>query len=311
MLVFWSTNSLGSDPVKTEAQEAKQQAKLLPIQLEASIDKRRLPLGHDQMQVTDLSGWAGDRTDPTFGRLVQQIETLATPPWVRHRIAALEADIRVERRRAEHGAELERALDARVATLVASERTLQRRIEELLAVSSAATEPTNKTAIHSPVLTPPADARPHGTEETLMLDVLAVVSLIECKKPLKCIDGIDETRASDFGDSSDPNTRALTRLVTAIETCSSIRIPRTLRYSAADLQPVIDIFPSARPNDWRAFLGLVALGTVADEDKGTVIATLGRSVTPEVLTDMEAMSPLAGPNIHEDVAALRASLVTS
>ena len=62
VVVLWSTTSVKSDWVKTEAAEAASRKLLIP----ALIDNTRIPLEFRRLQAADLSKWDGATSDPEF-----------------------------------------------------------------------------------------------------------------------------------------------------------------------------------------------------------------------------------------------------
>jgi hypothetical protein len=58
VIVLWSASSLKSSAVHDEANHAKEQKKLLPVQLESG---GKQPIGFGNIQAADLSGWDGSR----------------------------------------------------------------------------------------------------------------------------------------------------------------------------------------------------------------------------------------------------------
>jgi len=69
LLVLWTPSSVASRWVRTEANEALQKDKLLPVLL----DDVRPPLAFRQIQCFDLTGWQGDPADPRLPRLADEL----------------------------------------------------------------------------------------------------------------------------------------------------------------------------------------------------------------------------------------------
>jgi hypothetical protein len=69
LVVLWTMASVGSRWVRTEADEAMQQNKLLPVLL----DKVRPPLAFRQIHCFDLIGWQGAHDDPRLARLAGEL----------------------------------------------------------------------------------------------------------------------------------------------------------------------------------------------------------------------------------------------
>ncbi len=66
VLVLWSSDSLGSEWVRDEAEQARNENKLIPV----CLDGVQPPLGFRQSQSLDFSGWSGDATATQFAELV-------------------------------------------------------------------------------------------------------------------------------------------------------------------------------------------------------------------------------------------------
>jgi hypothetical protein len=73
LLVLWTPASVASRWVRTEAHEALQKDKLLPVLL----DDVRPPLAFRQIQCFDLTGWHGHRADPRLARLADEVRARA------------------------------------------------------------------------------------------------------------------------------------------------------------------------------------------------------------------------------------------
>jgi TIR domain len=73
VVVLWSAKSVASRWVRTEAYEALQGDKLLPLLL----DEVRPPLEFRQTQTIDLTGWSGERADPRIAHLLADLSALA------------------------------------------------------------------------------------------------------------------------------------------------------------------------------------------------------------------------------------------
>ncbi len=114
-----ATYAVVSDPVRSEADRAKPAGKLRPVRLDDPFDEGRLPLGHDRRQIAYVGQWRGDRTDPMWTALLTEIETLATPPWVLHRIEAKEAELRTERMRRQQAEARSNANETEISSLLA------------------------------------------------------------------------------------------------------------------------------------------------------------------------------------------------
>lgn len=75
-IVVWSQQSIQSDFVRDEAEEAQQRNVLVPV-LKESV---RPPAGFRQIQTADLSRWTGGGGHAEFRRVLRGIEYLAGPP---------------------------------------------------------------------------------------------------------------------------------------------------------------------------------------------------------------------------------------
>lgn len=71
VIALWSKRSVDSQWVRSEASEANQRGILVPIRIEADAKE---PLEFRRVQTADLAGWDGDRDNPTFQRLLPDIE---------------------------------------------------------------------------------------------------------------------------------------------------------------------------------------------------------------------------------------------
>jgi len=76
VVVLWSSSSLDSKWVRDEAQQARDENKLIPVRL----DGVQPPLGFRQAQSLDFSGWNGDSQVETFANLVASARHLIGPP---------------------------------------------------------------------------------------------------------------------------------------------------------------------------------------------------------------------------------------
>jgi len=76
VIVLWSRTSVDSDWVRDEAQQAREQKKLIPIRL----DNVQPPLGFRQVQSLDLGGWKGDSNASGFASLVDSARRLLDRP---------------------------------------------------------------------------------------------------------------------------------------------------------------------------------------------------------------------------------------
>jgi TolB-like protein/Tfp pilus assembly protein PilF len=74
VVVLWSREALASDWVRSEADHARQQQKLVQV----SVDETRPPMPFDQIQCGDLTGWEGDTGSPAWRKLVASLSQLAS-----------------------------------------------------------------------------------------------------------------------------------------------------------------------------------------------------------------------------------------
>lgn len=72
VVVLWSSASVVSEWVRDEATQARDEGKLLPVQLDAT----RPPLGFRQRQALDFAAWSGAPSDPVVGQLVDAIRVM-------------------------------------------------------------------------------------------------------------------------------------------------------------------------------------------------------------------------------------------
>ena len=76
VIVLWSTQSVRSRWVKTEAAAAADRDCLLPV----LVEDIAIPFEFKRIQTAMLMNWRGDDSDPEFNRLVEAIEQLAKEP---------------------------------------------------------------------------------------------------------------------------------------------------------------------------------------------------------------------------------------
>jgi TolB-like protein len=69
VIVLWSAQSLGSEWVRDEAEQAREQNKLIPVRL----GELQIPLGFRQTQALDFAGWNGDARAGPFAGLVASV----------------------------------------------------------------------------------------------------------------------------------------------------------------------------------------------------------------------------------------------
>jgi TIR domain-containing protein len=87
VVVLWSKRSVESPWVRTEASDGNQRSMLVPIRIE--VDAKE-PLEFRKVQTAELAGWGGDRENPTYQKLLRDIDRVISsePP-------AREAHVRV------------------------------------------------------------------------------------------------------------------------------------------------------------------------------------------------------------------------
>jgi hypothetical protein len=79
ILVVWSAYSRGSEYVRSEAATGLYKNKLI----QTRVDSAAPPRPFDQVEVTDLSLWSGEREDPSWRRVVQAVRLFAGAPGAR------------------------------------------------------------------------------------------------------------------------------------------------------------------------------------------------------------------------------------
>jgi ABC-type nitrate/sulfonate/bicarbonate transport system permease component len=135
-VVFWSTNSVGSDNVRHEATIAKQQGKLIPALLE-NLGADAFPMGLYSIQCANLSKFVGGLSDPEWRKLQQEIEAKLMPPWVRRAIDGVEAELVAERARREAAERRDQTLQDQITKEARGQQDLKRERDRALAETSA------------------------------------------------------------------------------------------------------------------------------------------------------------------------------
>jgi adenylate cyclase len=69
VVVIWSADAVRSHWVRSEADRARADAKLVQL----AVDGTRLPMPFDQIQCADLSGWAGETAHPGWGKVIASV----------------------------------------------------------------------------------------------------------------------------------------------------------------------------------------------------------------------------------------------
>ncbi len=69
VLVIWSAEAVKSQWVRSEADRARAQDKLVQL----AVDGARLPMPFDQIQCANLTDWTGDVAHPAWSRVVASI----------------------------------------------------------------------------------------------------------------------------------------------------------------------------------------------------------------------------------------------
>lgn len=72
VVVVWSAEAVKSQWVRSEADRARMDNKLVQI----TLDGARLPMPFDQIECADLSKWTGDRADPEWRNVLSSVEEL-------------------------------------------------------------------------------------------------------------------------------------------------------------------------------------------------------------------------------------------
>jgi adenylate cyclase len=72
VLVIWSADAVKSEWVRSEANRAREDRKLVQL----SVDGVRLPMPFDQIQCADLAGWAGETDAAAWRKVVSSVEAL-------------------------------------------------------------------------------------------------------------------------------------------------------------------------------------------------------------------------------------------
>ena len=75
VIVLWSSKSVSSRWVKTEAGEGAARDILVPV----LIEKVRIPLAFRRIHAADFTAWNGKDTEPSFQRLVEDLTALLGP----------------------------------------------------------------------------------------------------------------------------------------------------------------------------------------------------------------------------------------
>ncbi len=76
VVVIWSAEAASSEWVRSEAERARADHKLVQL----SLDGAELPMPFDQIQCADLNGWAGEADMPGWRKVVASIAELTGPP---------------------------------------------------------------------------------------------------------------------------------------------------------------------------------------------------------------------------------------
>src|SRR5579871_989577 len=72
VVVIWSTEAASSEWVRSEAERARSERKLVQL----SVDRAAQPMPFDQIQCADLAGWSGDLEAPGWKKVVASITEL-------------------------------------------------------------------------------------------------------------------------------------------------------------------------------------------------------------------------------------------
>lgn len=137
VVVLWSPRSVSSRWVRAEATQADRANKLVPVKIEACD----LPIIFELTHTADLAGWKGDRSDPAWQSLADDLRRLLRPAGDEAVASPLPTEPVVEQP-ATPGGEAERARVAEAAQ-AASDDELAKALERLaLKRSSVLLEPT-------------------------------------------------------------------------------------------------------------------------------------------------------------------------
>jgi adenylate cyclase len=79
VLVIWSADAVKSEWVRSEANRAREDRKLVQL----SVDGVRLPMPFDQIQCADLADWAGDADAAAWRKVLGSVEALVRPAGAR------------------------------------------------------------------------------------------------------------------------------------------------------------------------------------------------------------------------------------
>ena len=72
VVVIWSAEAVDSQWVRSEANRAREDGKLVQV----TIDNERLPMPFEQIHCADLSGWSGDPDTPAWRTVLSSLTTL-------------------------------------------------------------------------------------------------------------------------------------------------------------------------------------------------------------------------------------------
>ncbi len=76
VVVIWSSEAANSEWVRSEAERARADHKLVQL----SLDGAELPMPFDQIQCADLNGWSGETDAPGWRKVIASIAELTGPP---------------------------------------------------------------------------------------------------------------------------------------------------------------------------------------------------------------------------------------
>jgi TIR domain len=113
-IVFWSSVSISSRNVRHEATIADQQGKLIPVLLEP-LTVQQFPMGLYAQQAVNLVDWNSDLNHEEWCKLRREYEAKLMPPWVRHQIDQLEAELVAQRARCDKVERRDKVLQAQIA----------------------------------------------------------------------------------------------------------------------------------------------------------------------------------------------------
>ncbi len=148
-MVFWSGHSVNSDEIVHEAMLAKSSGKVIPILLEP-LEFGQVPMGHSTAQAIVIP--QEGLTPEVFQRLCAIVETRAIRPWMRRKLAELEAQLSTLSSIQGQMEDREVSLQRRISELegqVELERVQKKQLEVALATEKLQTAQSKSLAASS------------------------------------------------------------------------------------------------------------------------------------------------------------------